>query len=249
MSSIRGLPTPTDLCRGCHNQLIPQTVLDGLLSKTNCSHIFHRHCIERWNQERSASCPICRNTISQLKLVDQPTDTKNSDCSICTEEMINSADKLDGLIIKNRSGLFFHHSCSQLGSNTQNSYQARALLPPPPVKVWKADERPEQDPVDHVFTDDDAAIAQRLQNQFNAAPPPPPHNRHQIPVNNNNDLTLPQMILAGVVILAVAFSLVAFLVNAQIQFSDPTLHLMSIPFYICAAVVLSISVVEFCEGF
>lgn len=46
-----------DVCSICYN--------DGTMLKFNCSHYFHRKCIQKWIDIENDKCPMCR---SRLKL-------------------------------------------------------------------------------------------------------------------------------------------------------------------------------------
>jgi hypothetical protein len=37
--------------------------------KTECGHIFHGGCIDKWLEEKT-TCPVCRNTVDKVRFKD-----------------------------------------------------------------------------------------------------------------------------------------------------------------------------------
>ena len=55
-----------DSCRICLTEFEPEN-LDEKINKLNCSHIFHKPCIEQWySKSGNITCPLCRSVNTEI---------------------------------------------------------------------------------------------------------------------------------------------------------------------------------------
>ncbi|GLJ24441.1 hypothetical protein SUGI_0466730 [Cryptomeria japonica] len=65
------------MCAVCLNSLERD---DEIRELCNCSHIFHRDCLDKWIDHHQITCPLCKcPLIEQTKIVHQSQDHSDED--------------------------------------------------------------------------------------------------------------------------------------------------------------------------
>lgn len=229
---------PYSECTGCKLPLAEN------IYGTACSHPMHAHCLADTNQSLP-DCATCRTFmdgrgffILQINERYQGEDR----CPVCFDSMKQTAKRLHEDIIVTKGKQPFHQECYKgPEDDIATRVAAQTIVKAPTFKTWKQGDKQRVDP----DQDADIAFAQQVDAQVNGPGHVhyPAHHPHlgPAPLNFAND---PLFLTLAVAILSISF--LAFIINSHQHFSNPLLHLASLPFYLVVIAGVCHSIFEDC---